>query len=522
MDEKKTGSYYTPADIVEFMVRYLVLQGQNCQHVLEPSAGDGRFLPALLSQPGCQIDAVELFEDKVQDMHRRIGADRVRYFAQDFLDYIKTCKQRYQLIIGNPPYINLKNMETPAIEKGRALFAEEGISSSVMQNLWSVFLVGAAKLLEPGGTIFFVLPTEFLQVQYAEKLRLYLEGKFNHIKIFSFETDIFPDIDQKTCLVYLSNCKNAPPYIEYDHYRSPQDDRPLRVSRIEINKPLKKWSNAVLNDEDVQLLKDCASNCIRIHQLGPCAPGIVTGGNKYFIVNQSFVTKNQAQECVLPILQKSSNIKQNTILFNDTLFQMLKDQDVPVFLLNLARSDNIPQAVMSYLEQVGEEKTNGIKLKERHKCSSRTPWYGVPIVHYGDVFFFKRSDRLPRLYINEKKIHTTDAGYHIRLAKAYDAASVVFCFYNSLTLAQCEFNGRYYGGGVLELTPSEFKDLALPYTPITRDKIEILDGMFRDKYPISEIISYVNSQTLTKWMRSEMIERLNVIRQALMQRRLGG
>ncbi len=456
----------------------------------------------------------------MQDMSSRINSSKVQYLTADFLDYIDACECRYQLIIGNPPYINLKNMEKAAIEKGRTLFEAEGISKSTMQNLWSAFLVGAVKLLKQGGTIFYVLPMEFLQVQYAEKLRLYLEEKFNQIKIFTFETDAFSDIEQKTCLVYLSNCENAAPYIEYYCYYSPKNCNPFKVSRIEKNKPLKKWSNAVLNDEDIELLKGCAADCIKIDQLGPCAPGIVTGGNKYFIVNQAFVTENQAQNCVLPILQKSSYIKQNTIFFDDDLFQALQNQNIPVFFLNLSKCDDIPQKVLEYLERVGEEESNHIKLKDRHKCSRRTPWYGVPIVNYGDVFFFKRSDRLPHLYINEKQIHTTDAGYHIRLAEAYDAASVVFCFYNSLTLALCEFNGRYYGGGVLELTPSEFKDLALPYTKIERSDVEVLDRMFQEKYPILDIVSYVNDRTLAKWLTSDVIERLNVIRQTLMKRRL--
>ena len=134
--------------------------------------------------------------------------------------------------------------------------------------------------------------------------------------------------------------------------------------------------------------------------------------------------------------------------------------------------------------------------------------------------FFKRSNKLPHLYINQLQAHTTDAGYHIRLKDAYDAASVVFCFYNSLTLALCEFNGRYYGGGVLELTPSEFKGLVLPYTQIQRSDVEKLDRMFRERVPVAEIVSYVNERTLTKKFDSPIIERLNSIRRTLMSRRL--
>lgn len=106
------------------------------------------------------------------------------------------------------------------------------------------------------------------------------------------------------------------------------------------------------------------------------------------------------------------------------------------------------------------------------------------------------------------------------MAEAYDAANVVFCFYNSLTLALCEFNGRYYGGGVLELTPSEFKNLAIPYTTVDQEDVKTLDRMFQDQRSISDIVSYVNERTLARWLHAETIERLNIIRRTLMQRRI--
>jgi adenine-specific DNA-methyltransferase len=45
----------------------------------------------------------------------------------------------------------------------------------------------------------------------------------------------------------------------------------------------------------------------------------------------------------------------------------------------------------------------------------------------------------------------------------YDLNSLIFSFYNTLTLLMSEIEGRYYGGGVLELIPSEFKKLPIPY-----------------------------------------------------------
>lgn len=51
-------------------------------------------------------------------------------------------------------------------------------------------------------------------------------------------------------------------------------------------------------------------------------------------------------------------------------------------------------------------------------------------------------------------------------------ASFVFCFYNSMTLAQCEYNGRYYGGGVRELVPSELQSLTIPYETIEEESAD--------------------------------------------------
>jgi adenine-specific DNA-methyltransferase len=65
----------------------------------------------------------------------------------------------------------------------------------------------------------------------------------------------------------------------------------------------------------------------------------------------------------------------------------------------------------------------------------------------------------------------------------------IFSFYNSLTLVFAETNGRYYGGGVLELTPSEFKKLPIPYINISASKFEDFTNEFENKENIEEIIS---------------------------------
>lgn len=522
-EEKKTGSYYTPLDLIQFMVDYLEKEQQDFSNVLEPSAGDGRFLSLLLPKVK-HIEAIEVFEEKVKQIQQVYSESKVEVKKRNFLDYVLETPKKYSLIIGNPPYINLKMMEKEDIEKAKNLCVQENLSKSTMQNMWLAFVVGAVRLVSANGTIFLVLPMEFLQVQYAEKLRIYLEQKFNTIHIVSFEEAIFPEIEQDVCLVYLTNKKECPSHILYEIYKDAKNRKPISTNMIQKNKPLQKWSNAILGDDEISILKEAKRRYKKIGEMGEIAPGIVTGGNKFFILNQDQIDKYECIQYTLPIVQKSSYISEKTIEIDQQVLNDIKGRKKPYYLLNLAGEKEIsklPEPLQEYLKWAGEEKVQEIKLKEHFKCANRSPWYGVPIVNRGDIVFFKRYSILPRIYINKVKVHTTDAGYHIRLKKEFDAESVVFCFFNSMTLAQCEYNGRYYGGGVSELVPSEFKEITIPYRTIIKEDIAKLKRLFQKKASIKEIVSFVNSRTIDLEFKNGEADKFEEIRLKLIKRRIG-
>ena len=143
----------------------------------------------------------------------------------------------------------------------------------------------------------------------------------------------------------------------------------------------------------------------------------------------------------------------------------------------------------------------------------------VPIVKSGRVIFFKRYDLCPRISTNPAEIYTTDIAYNLRLHEGIDPESLVFCFYNSLTLAQCEVVGRYYAGGVSELTPNEFRTISVPYRQIKPCDIERVKTMFSNNVNLNQIVAFVNSKTLESDLTTEEISRLNTIRVKLIGRR---
>ena len=89
-----------------------------------------------------------------------------------------------------------------------------------------------------------------------------------------------------------------------------------------------------------------------------------------------------------------------------------------------------------------------------------------------------------------------------------------------MTLAYCEFNGRYYGGGVCELVPSEFKEVPLPYREINQSDVNMFKKMFKERKSIEDIIKFVNSKTIELDFKQESMMFENVRRQ-LVERRMG-
>ena len=101
----------------------------------------------------------------------------------------------------------------------------------------------------------------------------------------------------------------------------------------------------------------------------------------------------------------------------------------------------------------------------------------------------KRCHEAPRLILNQAEAYTTDTAYRVR-STFTSSENLVCSFLNPLTAITAELEGRYYGGGVLELVPSEIEQLYIP----------VIEGMEHDLAGINqqvkagEIAAVIRSQ----------------------------
>ncbi len=97
-----------------------------------------------------------------------------------------------------------------------------------------------------------------------------------------------------------------------------------------------------------------------------------------------------------------------------------------------------------------------------------------------------------------------------------------FSYLNSLTFLYAELGGRHYGGGVLEMVPSEIEKLLIPFMPIEDRDFARVDCMIRANVGLDELVDFTDNVLLHHGLGLASSE-IDVIRKAhrrLMKRRM--
>ena len=235
-----------------------------------------------------------------------------------------------------------------------------------------------------------------------------------------------------------------------------------------------KWTRALVPPATLAILDavEAASSFCLFSDAAKVDVGIVTGANKFFLVTDEVVKRNGLEKWAHPMFGRSDHCP--GVVYDDAQHARNASTGKPTNFLWLDRSVEDSAKGRAYIAS-GENEN----LHKRYKCRIRSPWYTVPSVHATEVGMLKRSHDTPRLILNRAGAYTTDTAYRIRALRG-SADALVYGFYNSLTALSAELEGRHYGGGVLELVPSEIEKLLLPAPEAIAPDVERLDRMVRE------------------------------------------
>ncbi|CAH1216846.1 hypothetical protein PAECIP111893_04187 [Paenibacillus plantiphilus] len=186
-------SYYTKSEYIrEYMINRL--EPAYGHKILEPSAGDGEFIEALLkTDPNLDITALELNPEAVAalkckyDCISNVNIVHTDTLLDTDLDHKAAENGYYDRIIGNPPYGAWQNYEKRGELKSR-------YSGSYVKETYSLFLQRCVSLLKKSGRLTFIIPDTFLNLHMHQGLREYLLQQTIMKEILLIPSSFFPGV----------------------------------------------------------------------------------------------------------------------------------------------------------------------------------------------------------------------------------------------------------------------------------------------------------------------------------------
>ncbi|WP_459202075.1 Eco57I restriction-modification methylase domain-containing protein [Methanococcus sp. CF] len=533
-EQKLRGGYYTPKALSDFMIR--IYKDRPLNKILEPSCGDGVFLESILEildLSNIKVDAVELDPLEAEKSRLKVSNNpEITVFNEDFIlcyDTIK--KKKYDLVVGNPPYIRYQYLSKEQRELQAKILESNGMKPNKLINAWVCFVVECVQLLNDTGCISMVLPAEILQVAYAKDLRQYLSNSLSKITIVTFEELVFegieqeivvfmgeknPDIPPEKCEVCVTELKNLDSLGDFD------------IESLEyqpINHNTGKWTKYFLSNHENLLIEDIQKNerFKPLKEYGIINVGITTGNNDYFSINAETVEEYDLKNVSLPLIGRSSQV--HGVYFTKEDWDKNIKKGAKAFLISFPEIpfEKYPEKHQSYITKGEEEEAN-----KGYKCRIRNQWYVVPSIWVPDAFFLRRNYGVPKFVLNNIDAVSTDTMHRIKFNEEVNREKMLLSYYNSITFAFTEIKGRSYGGGVLEILPGEVGEVILPNLQDmamsdVRSLIDKIDCHIRNNKNIESLLDELDEKILVNHLgiEKDVVLSFRTVWKKLMKRRHG-
>ncbi len=470
-ERNRLGQFATPSALASDMLTLIKSElPKNFKiRFLDPAFGTGAFYSALLSTfhesriesaSGIEIDphyanhALELWKGSSLSLQ-----------ISDFFDAKLPAKDKPNLIVCNPPYVrhhHLSSERKGKLQKHVATAAMTKLNG--LAGLYCYFLLYAHAWLEEGGYACWLIPSEFLDVNYGAEVKDYLLSKVTllHIHRFDAASVQFDDALVSSSILWFR--KSAPPVnhtVEFSFGGSLTKPEILRTVPASRLRQTAKWNRAALSGT---MAKE--ETKVRLGDLFEIKRGLATGANDFFILSSEEIQEHHLpEEFLIPILPSPHYLKQE-IIEADKRSNLIIDQQL--FLL----SCSFPESeVKSRYPHLWDYYKTGLerKIHEKYICSHRSPWYTQEfrapapfLCTYMGRNGGKRESPF-RFILNYSKAVAANVYLMIYpkpalskfIKESPDSVQKIWEALNAIPADSLLSEGRVYGGGLHKLEPKE-------------------------------------------------------------------
>lgn len=376
-ERNELGQFSTPAklarEIVSAALAYMP-RGLPIRF-FEPGFGTGTFFSSLL-----QVSGREPITAKGIEIDPLYGAPAKRLWRDtcaqvsigDFTQMSPPTEdsEKFNLLVCNPPYSRHHHLSKE--EKLRLQRALRGASSGKLSGLAGLhcyFMLLAHDWLAEGGIAAWLIPSEFMEVNYASRLREYLANRVSLLRLHLFDPADLQFGDALVSSAVLFFRKSAPPATHHVAFTfggslvrpTLSRDIPLTVLREQA-----RWPRPPFRREEESGSGYTLADFFTIKR------GIATGDNTFFILTREQIDQLKLPfKFFTPILPSPRHVQGEEIPADDTGAPQGTTQ---LFLLDCSLSEDQVREhhprLWAYLED-GRRR----RVAQRYLCTHRSPWY---------------------------------------------------------------------------------------------------------------------------------------------------
>lgn len=481
LDKKKTqeernimGQFATPTALANDVLTYAkkIFPKRGKVRFLDPAFGTGVFYSALNkifssnrieAATGYEIDehygkpALELWK----------GTD-LNYHIADFTQQSPPSEnEKYNLIICNPPYVRhhhingqKKWLQAKSLEAAK-------MPLSGLSGLYCYFLALSHPWMKENGIAGWLIPSEFMDVNYGQAIKDYLLNDVTLIQIHRFDPGNmqFDDALVSSAVVWFRNKKPTKTH-EVKFTYGGTIDQPTHEKHVGLSilATEKKWTRFPLSDERKE------HNTPKLSDYFAVKRGIATGDNKFFILTEEQIkSRSLPFEQFRPILPSPRHLDVTEVVANENGYP---DIENPLFLLDCKLPfDEVKRIYPTLFEYLAEGIQAGVS--ERYLCKSRKIWYSQENRPESCFYctYIGRADKEGkkpfRFILNRSKAIVANS-YLILYPKAYlkneieqdpDLHERILAALNRIATKAMLDEGRVYGGGMHKLEPRELANV---------------------------------------------------------------